>query len=84
MSAGGMAADDEGLSEPRQFAGCLAHLADDAIDGDIGAKVVAGNGDADAVGIQAACEMAEKRDVQRLPVAAMNEDDDRPVIAAGE
>ena len=84
MSAGGMAADDQRLPEPRQFTRRHPHLADDLFDGDIGTEIVARNRDADAVGIQPASEMAEKRAVQRLPVAAMNEDDDRAFVVAGE
>lgn len=82
MPAGGVAADHEGLSQRRQFAARLPHLRDDAIDADIGAQVVAWNGDADAMGVESAREMTEVRIVQRLPVTAMDEDDDWPVVVA--
>src|SRR4051812_19379749 len=84
MPAGGMTADDERTAQLRQFAAGLAHLRDDAVDADIGAKVVAWNGDTDAMGVQSAGEVAEKRAVQRLPVTAMDEDDDRTIIPAGK
>src|SRR5882672_6703308 len=84
MPARGMAAHDEGSPEPRQFARRHSHLLDNLIDGHIGAKIVAWNGDADAVGIQPASEMAEKGTVERLPVTAMNEDDNRPFPDTGK
>ena len=40
--------------------------------------------DIDAMGIQPTSEMAEKRTVQRLPVPAVNEDDDRTFAVDGE
>src|SRR6266852_7184686 len=84
MPARGMAAQNERLAEPRQLTRRRAHLPDDVLDGDIGTKVVAWNRDADAMGIQPSGEVAEKRAVQRLPVAAMNEDDDRTFSIAGK
>jgi len=60
MSSGGMAADDERPPEPRQLARRHPHLPDNVIDGDIRAKVVAWNRDADTMGIQPTGEMAEK------------------------
>src|SRR6202051_2076357 len=77
-----MAADHQGLAQPRQLARRHPHLLDDAIDGDLGAKVVAWDSDADTVGIQPAGEMAEERTVQRLPVSAMNENDDWAIAIA--
>ena len=56
MPARGMAADDERPPKPRQFARCRAHLADNVVDGNVGAKVVAWNGDADAMGVQPAAQ----------------------------
>src|SRR5258708_30055297 len=84
MPARGMAAGDERLAEPRQLMRRRPHLLDNLVDGDIGTKVVAWNRDADAMGIQTSGEVAEKRAVQRLPVAAMNEDDDRALAIAGK
>ena len=51
-------------------------MLDDFVDGDVGTEIVAWYGDVDAVGVQPAGEMAEERTIERLPVAAMNEDDD--------
>ena len=84
MASRGMSADHERAAKPRQFAGRGAHLAKDVVDGDGRAKIVSWNGDADPVGVQAARAMAEKRAVERLPVAAMDEDDDRPFAVAGK
>src|ERR1700722_13652401 len=84
MPARGMAADHQRLAQPRQFARRHPHLKDDLIDGDIGAKVVAWNGDTDAVSIQPAGQMAEERTVQRLPISAMDKNDDRAITIAGK
>src|ERR1700729_1999248 len=82
MAARGMATDHQRLAQPCQYARRHPHLLDDAVDGDIGTKVVARNGDADAVGIEPASEMTEERPVQCLPVSAMNENDDRAIAIA--
>src|ERR1700730_7419199 len=84
MPARGMAAHDQRLREPRQLPRRRAHLPDNVLDADIGTKVVARNRDADAMGIQPSGEVAEKRTVQRLPVTAMDEDDDRALAIAGK
>ena len=73
-----------GRPKLRQFARRGSHLADDRFDADIGAQIVAGNGDADAVRVQPRGEMAEKGTVQRLPVPAMDKDDDRAVAVTGK
>src|SRR6202030_1757661 len=54
------------------------------VDGDTGTKVIAWNGDADAMGIQPSGEVAEGGTVQGLPVAAMNENNDRAFMIAGK
>src|SRR6202011_2846126 len=84
MPAGGMAADHQRLSKPRQLPRRRPHLPDDLLDGDIRTKVVARNGNTDAMGVQSASEVAEGRAVQCLPVAAMNKDDDRAFAVAGK
>ena len=84
MASRGMSAEHERAAEPHQFAGRGAHLAEDVVDGDGRAKVVSWNGDADPVRVQAARAVAEERTVERLPVAAMDEDDDRPLAVAGK
>jgi hypothetical protein len=60
------------------------HLRDDLIDGNIGTKIVTRNRNPDAMGIQSACEVAEKRTVQRLPVTAVNEHDHWTVAIGGK
>src|SRR5439155_16322853 len=82
MPSRGMAADDERPPKPRQLTRCRPHLLDDVVHGDAGTKVVAWNGDADPVGVQSSREVAERGTVQRLPVAAMNEDNGRAAIIA--
>src|SRR3977135_2341593 len=84
MPAGGMSADDQRLPETRQLTGHRAHLADDLLDGDVRAQLIAWDRDADPMGIQPASEVTEKGTIQRLPVAAMNKDDDRAFVVAGE
>src|ERR1700730_5724900 len=79
-----MTAYDQPPPQPRQFARRRPHLPDDLIDCDVRAKVVAWNRDARSMGIQPSGEMAEKRTVQRLPVTAMNENDDRAVVITGK
>src|ERR1700724_1683088 len=79
-----MSAYDKRSPEPRQLTRCRSHLLDNVVDGDTGTKIVAWNGDADAVGIQPAGEMAERGTVERLPVIAVNEDDNRAFAIAGE
>ena len=84
MAAGGMAADDQRPSEFCEFARCRPHLFDDVGDGNGGAKIVARHRDVDAMGIQPAGEMTEERAIERLPVAAVNEDDDGARAIAGK
>src|SRR5450755_4220705 len=84
MPARGMTAHDQRPSKPRQFARRHPHLPDDVIDGDIWTKVVTRNGDADPMGIQPSGKVTEKRTVQRLPITAMNENDNRTVVIAGK
>src|SRR5581483_10955139 len=85
MPAGRMAADDQPLAELGEFAHRASHLSNDLIDRDIGAEIVSRNGDAHAMGVEAACQMAEGRSIQRLPISAMNKDDDLPPrLGAGE
>ena len=84
MPARGMSADDQRLPEPRQRTGHRPHLADDLSDRDIGTQVIAWDRNTDPMGIQAAGEVAEKGTVQRLPVTAMNEHDDRARVIGGE
>ena len=54
-----MAADNKRTPEPCQLAHRRSHLKDNVMHGDIGAKVVAWNGDADAMGVQAGREVTE-------------------------
>lgn len=84
MPARGMAADDERPPKPRQLTRCRAHLLDNVAHGNAGTEVIAWNGDADAVGVQPSRKVAKRRTVQRLPIAAMNEDNDRAAIIAGK
>ena len=84
MPSRGMAADDERPPKPRQLTRCRPHLLDDVVHGDAGTKVVAWNGDADPMRVQSFREVAERGTVQRLPVAAMNENNDRAFMIAGE
>src|SRR5882724_5471643 len=79
-----MAADDERPPEPRQLAHRRAHLLDNLIDADIGTQVVAWKGDTDAMRIQPGGKMTGRRVVERLPVTAVNEDDNRPFPIAGK
>src|SRR5712692_7124200 len=79
-----MAADDERPRKPRQLTRCRPHLLDNVVDSNAGTKVVAWNGHADPVGVQSSREMAEKGTVQRLPVATMNENNDRAFTIAGK
>src|SRR3981189_2173600 len=80
MPACGVAADEPTPSKPRQLARRRPHLLDNAIDCDVRTKVVARNGHAHPMGIQPAGKMAEKGTVQRLPVTAMYENNDRAFI----
>src|SRR5436190_21757344 len=84
MPSRGMAADDERPPKPRQLTRCRPHLLDDVVHGDAGTKVVAWNGDADPMRVQSFREVAERGTVQRLPVAAMNENNDWALMIAGE
>src|SRR6266404_2258543 len=84
MPTRGMAADDERPPKPRQLTRCRAHLLDNVAHANAGTKLVAWNGDADPVGVQSSRKVAERGTVQRLPVTAMNEDNDRAVIIAGK
>src|SRR5580692_5065672 len=60
-----------------EFARCHPHLADDIVDGNLRAKIIAWYRDVDTMGVQAGGEMAERRTVERLPVSAMNENYNR-------
>src|SRR5882757_522764 len=84
MPARGMSAYYKRLRQPRQLTDHRAHLAYDLLDRDIRAQVIAWDRDADPMGIQPAGEVAEKRAIQRLPVTAMNEDDNRAFMVGGE
>ena len=84
MTAGGMTAHDERPSELAQLPRRRTHLADDLGDGDRGTQVVTRHRDVDAMGIEPAGEMAEERTIERLPIAAMDEDDDRTRAIAGK
>src|SRR5215211_2772174 len=84
MPARGVSADDKRLPQPRQLTGHRPHLADDLLDRDLRAQVIARDRDADAMGIQPAGEVAEKRTIQCLPVTAMDKDHDRACVVAGE
>src|SRR6266478_2669395 len=84
MPASGMAADDERPPKPRQLTRCRPQLLDNVVHGNAGTKVIAWNGDADPVGVQSSREVAERGTVQRLPVAAMNENNERAFPIAGK
>src|ERR1700676_4652352 len=84
MLTRGMAAHDESPPKPRQLTRCRPHLLDNVVDGDTGTKVIAWNGDADAMGIQPSGEVAERGTAQGLPVAAMNENNDRTLVITGK
>jgi len=49
-----------------------------------GPKVVAWNRDVNAVGIQPVGQVAERGTVERLPITAMNENDDRTLVVGGK
>src|SRR5437588_9358093 len=84
MTPGGMAADDEAAAEPRQLARRAAHLIDDVLDRDLRAQIVARDRHVDAISVQARRDVAEERPIQCLPVAAMDEYDQRALAARGE
>ena len=84
MAARGMAADDERPPELRELPRGRPHLADDLDDRNRGTQIVARHGGVDAMGVQPGGEMTEERTIQRLPVAAVDEDDDRAGTVAGE
>ena len=84
MAAGGMTADDQWPLEFGKFARRRPHLFDDVADGNVGAKIVARHRHIDAMRIQPAGQMAEERAIERLPVAAMNKDDDGAASVAGK
>src|SRR6476469_1356976 len=84
MPAGGMTAEDKRPPEPRQLSRCHSHLLDNVTAADIGTKIVAGNGNADAVRVKAGREMTEIRAVERLPITDMDKHDDRLVTIAGK
>ncbi len=84
MTARGMAAHDERASQSCELPRRGPHLADNFGDGNRGAQVVTRHCDVDAVGIETACEVAEERTIERLPIAAMDEDDDRTRTIAGK
>src|SRR5258708_5831064 len=84
MPTRGMAADDERPPKPRQLTRCRAHLLDNVAHANAGTKLVAWNGDADAVGVQSSREVAKRGTAQRLPIAAMNKNRDRAAIIPGK
>src|SRR3954463_8390972 len=84
MPTRGMAANEERPPKPRQLTRCHPHLLDNVVNSNAGTKVIAWNGDADPVGVQSSREMAERRTVQRLPVAAVNENNDWAFTIAGK
>src|SRR5258707_1091103 len=84
MPPRGMAADDERPPKPRQLTRCRAHLLDNVAHANAGTKLVAWNGDADAVGVQSSREVAKRGTAQRLPIAAMNKNRDRAAIIPGK
>ncbi len=84
MPTGGMAADDERLPQPRQLTRSDPHLLDNTIDGDIRTQIVAGYSNADPVCVQPRGEMAGRRAVQRLPIAAVHKHDNRSLPIAGK
>src|SRR5258705_9403724 len=77
MPSGGMAADDERSPKPCQLTRCRAHLLDNVIHGNAWTEVIAWNCVADPVGVQSSRDWAERITIQRLPIAAMNENHDR-------
>src|SRR5262245_59541836 len=78
MSARRVAADHQWLAEPCQLAGRRTHLPDDGLDAHLRAKIVARHRNVDAVGVQSPGAVAERGAIERLPIATMDEDDDRP------
>src|SRR5258707_5744910 len=84
MPARGMTAHNERPPKPTQLTRCRPHLSDNVVDGDAGAEVIAGNCDADPVGVQPSSEMAERGTVERLPIAAMYKNNDRAFMIAGK
>src|SRR5262245_49284807 len=79
-----MAADHERTPKLCQLPHRCLHLVDDGIDADTRTEIVGRNGDADAVSIQPPRAMAEGGAIERLPIAAMNEDDDWSIGCALE
>src|SRR5450432_921513 len=84
MASRRMAAQHERPPEPRQFARRHAHLRNDVVHAHLRAEIVAWNGNVDTMGVQPSRAMAERGAIQRLPIAAMDEDDDRTLIVAGK
>src|SRR5258708_14364143 len=84
MPAGGMAADDETPPKAGQLTRCRPHLLDNVPDANTRTKVIARNCDTDPLGVQSSRKVAEGGTVQRLPVAAMNENHDRAFTITGK
>src|SRR6266436_8313289 len=84
MTARGMTAYDKRPSELGQFPRGRPHLADDLVNGNGGAQIVTRHGNVDAMGIQPSGQMAEVGTIECLPVAAMDEEDDRTRAVAGK
>ena len=80
MPAGGMAEHDgPGAAAFAHGVHGGADLAQDDAEADVGAEVIGGDGEADAVSQKRRGDPAEPALVQRLPVAAVQEDGDRGV-----
>src|SRR5690348_12678710 len=84
MPTGRMTAEHKRPTQARELARCNPHLLDNVSHADIGTKIVTWNGNTDTIRVQAAREMTEIRAVERLPVAAVNKDDNWLVSFAGK
>src|ERR1700757_2857077 len=79
-----MATDHERTRKPCQLPHRGLHLVGDGVNADVRAEVVGWNSNADPMSVQPARTMAKGRAIERLPIAAMNEDDDRSFVRAGK
>lgn len=81
MSAGRVAACDQALSKAAvEMNRSLADVVNNVDDADLWAETVTRDSDGIPLGIEAGCPVAEGRGVERAPVAAVNDDDQRAAL----
>src|SRR5690606_4510410 len=84
VTAGGVAEDDRAdTAAGADGVGGGADLTQDVAEADEGGEVVGGDGEADTMGQQRRGEAGEPAAVQRLPVAAVQEDRDGSCVSGG-